>query len=299
MKITTYIQTQISSLFGKSGLLEDLRFARAQFVQLPDILQRADKAFGSKFKSKEMKHAQQVFSGVVKFSKGKGIFGFLAENSANIIETIDAIEAIVSGEFEEKIAAKGLNYRKANLVQLVDAITFTSRFTNKLLTYALKTEVAETRLEKQMVPIQTTDMVPFEIEWFNKGLVPYCSAIAIVAKPATDIVARLDEIPDILAEDTNYGVLKSSMGETKIDPFLFSFHNFAWNPIRRLRMHAAEAKIARAKEAESELQMAKLRLLQLERTRQGKEDPGIEREIIYLQSLTDELTRELSRLNED
>jgi hypothetical protein len=299
MKITTYIQKQIASLFGKSGLLEDLRFARTQFAQMPEVLQRADKALGSKFKSEEMKRAQSTFSGVVKTAGGKSVFGFLAANTGNILETIDALEAIVAGEFEEKIAAKGLNYRKANLVQLVDAVTFSARFTAKLLTYAMKAEIAAERVAKKMEEIPTTTILPAEVEWFTKGLIPFCNAIAIFAKPAAQMVDRLDQIPDILADDTNYGTLKSTIGEVKIDPFLFSISNFAWNPIRRMRMHAVEAKIARAKEAEVELQMTKLRLMQMERTRQGKEDPALEREIIYLQGLADELTRELAEMNED
>ena len=45
--------------------------------------------------------------------------------------------------------------------------------------------------------------------------------------------------------------------------------------------------------------MTKLRLMQLERARQGKEDPALEREIAYLQSLAESLTREIAELNED
>ena len=297
MKITSYIQ-QITSMFGKSGLLEDLRFARLQFSQMPDVLARADKAFGSKFKSAEMKHAQQVFSGVVKSSGGKGIFGYLATNSSNIIATIDALEAIVSGEFEDKIAARGLNYRKANLVQLVDAISFSARFTSKLLVYALKAETASAREEKKMEPLAVNDIVPYDVEWLKKGLVPYCTAIGIASRSAADVIDRLDQIPDILADETNYSTLKNTIGETKIDPFMFSVSNFAWNPLRRWGMHRVEAKVARSREAETELQMTKLRLMQLERTRQGKEDPALEREIAYLQSLIDHLTREIAEMSE-
>lgn len=298
MKITSYIQKALPTMFGKSGLLEDLRYARTQFTQMPELLTRVDKTLGTKFKSDEMKRVHQVFTGVAK-SGGKSVFAFVAANHANILETIDTLEAIVSGEFEDKIASKGLNYRKANLVQLVDAITFSARFSIKLMTYAMKTEIAATRTEKKLESIASTDMVPAEITWINEGLIPYCTAIAIMAKPAKEMADRLDAIPDILADDTNYSMLKSTIGETKLDPFLFSVSNFAWNPIRRIRMHAVEAKIARAKEAETQLQMTKLQLLQLERARQGKEDPAIERELKYLQSLSDSLTRELAELNED
>lgn len=285
-------------MFGKSGLLEDLRYARTQFTQMPELLTRVDKALSSKFKSAEMKYVHQVFTGVTK-SGGKSVFAFLVANHANILETIDTLEAITAGEFEDKIAAKGLNYRKANLAQLVDAVTFAARFSTQLMTYAMKTEIAAARAEKKLESIPSTDLVPAEINWITAGLIPYCNAVAILAKPAKEMTDRLDQIPDILADDTNYSTLKNTVGEAKLDPFLFSVSNFAWNPIRRIRMHAVEAKIARAKEAETNLQMTKLRLLQLDRTRQGKEDPAIERELKYLQSLADSLTRELAELSED
>lgn len=299
MNPVTYIQKQVASLFGKGSLLEDLRFARTQFSQLPDVLERADKVLGSKYKSEQMKRVQQVFSGVVKGNGGKSVFGYLAANYSNIVETIDALEAVAAGEFEDKIAAKGLNYRKANMVQLIDAVTFAARFTIKLLTYALKAETAALREEKKMDEIPTTDILPAEAEWIKEGLLPFCAVVNIIAKPAKDMVERLDQIPDILADNSNYSSLKSTLGETKLDPFMFSMNNFAWNPIRRIRMNLVEAKVARTKEAETELQMTKLRLMQAERAKQGKEDPALEREIAYLQSLADALTRELEELNED
>lgn len=297
MKIPTFI-SQLLPVFGKEGLLEDLRFARAQYAQLPEILTRADKALGSKFKSAEMKNVQQVFTGVNK-GNSKGIFGFLAANVSNVINTIDAIEAIVAGEFEDKIAAKGLNYKKANLVQLVDAITFSSRYTIKLLTFALKHEIEMVRVEKKLPESETTSIHPAEADWMKKGLLPYCTILNTITKPAASMVDRLDQIPDILADDNNYNALKNTVGEAKLDPFLFNAVNFTWNPIRRLRMHAVEAKVARAREAETELAMTKLRLLHYERSNQGKEDPAVEREINYLQSLADDLSRELAKLNED
>jgi hypothetical protein len=264
MKITSYIKDFLPSLFGKAGLMEDLRFARSQFTQMQDTLSRVDKSLGTKFKSEQMKHVQQTFTGVAKVGN-KSVFGFIAANTTNILETIDTLEAITAGEFEERVAAKGLNYRKANLVQLVDAVTFCANFTTKLMTYAMKAEIAASRDEKKMESIPTTDIVPFESDWIKKGLVAYSGAIAIIAKPAKEMLDRLDSIPDILADDVNYSNLKNTVGEAKLDPFMFGVSNFAWNPIRRIRMHAAEAKIARAKSAETELQMTKLRLLQFQR----------------------------------
>lgn len=297
MKIPTYIQ-QLLSVFGKGGLLEDLRYARAQYSQLPELLARMDKALGNRFKSPEMKRFHSVFTGVIK-GNSKGVFGYLSANNANVIDTIDALEAIVSGEFEDKIAAKGLNYKKANLIQLVDAITFSSRYTVKLLTFALKNEVSAVRDEKKMPHSESTDLVPAERDWMEKGLLPFCAVVNIITKPVANTVDRLELIPDILADDNNYNTLKNTIGEVKLDPFMFNAMAFSWNPIGAYRMNRAEAKVARTREAETELAMTRLRLLQYERAAQGKEDPAIEREINYLQSLADELSRELAKLSGD
>lgn len=297
MKIPTYIQ-QLLSVFGKSGLLEDLRYARSQYSQLPELLARADKDFGIRFKSPQMRRVLQVFTGVVK-GNSKGVFGYLAANNSNVIDTIDAIEAIISGEFEDKIAAKGLSYKKANLIQLVDAITFTSRYTVKLLTFALKHEVEAVRDEKKMAHSDSTDSTPAELEWMEKGLLPYCMVMNIITRQVSSTVDRLDIIPDILADDNNYNTLKNTIGEAKIDPFSFNTLGFNWNPIGAWRMNRVEGKVARTREAETELAMTRLRLMQYERAAQGKEDPALEREINYLQSLADELTRELAKLGGD
>lgn len=295
MKITQYLRS-IGNLFGKGTVLEDLRLTRTIFNDMKPHLQGAEKAM-ARFKTKEMNAINAAYGTAVRGASGKSIFGHIAANMNNITATIDTLEAIVAGEFDERIAAQGLDYRRANVLQLTDALVFCSRFTFKLLSHALKLECAAARADKKMVEVETNEVMAFEESFIKEGLNPFCRAMAVFTMDAKQNADRLSEIPEILATDANYNQLRGTIGEIKLDPFGMGATNFRYNPFRAIGMARVEIKAARAREAEVELQMAQLRLMQLERTRQGKEDPALEREIRYMQSLIDDLTQELDKYN--
>ena len=125
---------------------------------------------------------------------------------------------------------------------------------------------------------------------------PFCAAWAALTKSAASITEQLENIPEALATDASYSMLRNTVGESKVDPFLFQTANFRFSPIRAIRMRRAEAKHARFVEAQNEIQMNRLRLTQLQRLAEGKEDPALEREIRYLESLTQAQARELEEL---
>lgn len=297
MKIIQYLQT-VSNLFGKSGVLEDLRLTRTQFNDMAEVLKSADQRIG-KFRTKEMLTVQSAFTTVVRGASGKNLFGHIAANIHNIQGTIDALEAVVAGEFDERIASQGLDYRRATVLQLADALSFSARFTIKLLTHALKLETAAAREDKKLPESATTSEMTFEEDFITDGLNPYVRVMAVLLQPSATNVDRLSAIPEILASNANYAQLRNTVGDAKLDPFGLGSTNFRYNPFRAIGMGRVESKVARSREVEVELQMAQLRMMQLERSRQGKEDPNLEREIKYMQALIDELGRELEKLSED
>lgn len=291
MKITQYLRS-IGNLVSKGPLLEDLRLSRSQFNDSVKVLENLDKSL-ARFKTKEMSTIQSSFQTVVRGSTGKNLFGHIAANIQNINGTIDALEAIVAGEFDDRVAAQGLDYRRGNVLQLIDALVFSARFTIKLATHALKVETAQVRDEKKMPPADSNKVMGFEEDFIREGLAPYLRVIAIITAPSTTNADRISKIPEILATDSNYSSLRNTIGDATLDPFGFGAVGFRYNPFRAYGMAKVEAKIARAREAETELQSAQLRLMQLERARQGKEDPNLEREIRYTQSLIDSLENEI------
>lgn len=297
MKIVQYLQT-LTGLFGKAGVLEDLRLTRSQFNDMAEALKSADQRIG-KFRTKEMLAIQASFATMVRSPSGKNLFGHIAANINNIQGTIDALEAVVAGEFDERIASQGLDYRRATVLQLTDALVFSARFTLKLLTHALKLETAAAREDKKMSESSTTSTMSFEEDFITDGLNPFVRVMSVILQPSATNVDRLSGIPEILASNANYAQLRSTVGDAKLDPFGMGSTNFRYNPFRAMGMARVEAKVARSREVEVELQMAQLRLMQLERSRQGKEDPNLEREIKYMQALIDELGRELEKLTEE
>lgn len=295
MKILNYVKSLLP-VVGKSGMLEDLRSSRAQLTELQNLLTEQGKLIDIKFKDSQNVKLQSTYNSMVGSTGGKNMFVNIGTRIPDALKTIDLLEAMVSGAFEENIATKGLSFKNAQLMQLTDATMYVSRFIGKLLTYSIKLENAAVRESKKLDQEAAPEVLPAELQYITEGFVPFCVAWAALTKPATSLTEQLESIPDALATDASFSMLRNTVGEDKVDPFLFQTSNFRFSPIRAIRMRRAEAKHARFVEAQNENQMNRLRLAQLQRLNEGKEDPVLEREIRYLESVTQAQARELEEL---
>ena len=295
MKILNYVKSLLP-VVGKSGMLEDLRSSRAQLTELQNLLTEQGKLIDIKFKDSQNVKLQSTYNSMVGSTGGKNMFVNIGTRIPDALKTIDLLEAMVSGAFEENIATKGLSFKNAQLMQLTDATMYVSRFIGKLLTYSIKLENAAVRESKKLDQEAAPEVLPAELQYITEGFVPFCVAWAALTKPATSLTEQLEHIPDALATDASFSMLRNTVGEDKVDPFLFQTSNFRFSPIRAIRMRRAEAKHARFVEAQNENQMNRLRLAQLHRLNEGKEDPVLESEIRYLESVTQAQARELEEL---
>lgn len=294
MKILNYVKSLLP-VVGKAGLLEDLRSSRAQLKELGALIETS-KQIDFKFKDPMNIKLQSTYGSLVGSTGGKNMLVNIGQRIPEALKTIDLLEAMVSGEFEENIATKGMSFKRATLMQLVDASLFVSRFSAKLLTHVVKMEHIAIRESKKMDMEAAPVVVPQEATYIAEGMVAFCSAWAALTKPTNTLQEQLDTIPDAVASDASYAMLKSTIGEVKIDPLLANTANFRFSPVRAIRMRRAEAKHARFVESQNELQMNRLRLAQLQRLIEGKEDPVVEREVRYLESLIQAQARELEEL---
>lgn len=277
-------------------MLEDLRSSRAQLIELQNLLTENGKMVDIKFKASENTKLQSTYSSMVGSTGGKNFVVNIGNRIPDALKAIDLLEAMVSGEFEENVATKGLSFKRATLMQLTDASMFVARFTGKLLTHVLKCENIAAREAKKLDMDAAPEMAPAEQEYILQGFVPFCAAWSALTKPTATLTEQLEAIPDALATDASFAMLRSTVGEAKIDPLLFQTANFRFSPIRGIRMRRAEAKHARHIEAQNEIQANRLRMAQLTRLLDGKEDPMIEREIRYLDSVIQTQARELEEL---
>ncbi len=295
MKIAQYIQS-ILPVVGKAAMVEDLRLARTNLEEFRSLFESADKAIGRSFKSEEAKRLQQTFANLTRVRGSKNMLATIGDGIPSALQTIIALEAMVAGEFEEKIATQGVNYKKATLLQLTDASSFIARFSLKLYSYVLACEITKVRQEKKLNPDHAPVITDAAREAILDGMGPFCVAWAAFVGESGDIVEKLSALPDAIVSDANYSVLKSQLGEKTIDPFSLGTYNFKYSPVRWIRMRRVESADARYREAQNEYQMNKLRLVQLQQLAAGREDAALDREIAYVQRMIESLESEIEEL---
>lgn len=287
MKLINYI-TSLLPVFGQSQVLESLRITRGNYAEMIGELSSTEAYFKTiKFKSQEARDFTSTYNSLVKDRGGSANFvTHFIDSIPTIIKNLDFIEAMVTGSLEANIAGRGITYRTATLLQLVEALEFVGRYAVKMMNHIY---IAEVNAEREGSKTENTELTPpleqAELEWIQEGLIPYCVAISAVTKNAGDVEKMINEIPEIIVSDTNYTTLSRTLGESKIDPMNFeATRGFRFNPIYHIKMVRAENAHQRYLETKHTLQILKLRKLQLEKARSGKSDARLEREIAALQS---------------
>ena len=293
MSIFNYLKSLLPT-FGKDRILEDLRLSRTEFQDFRLAFKEADKVLG-KLKSKQAQELARVASNLgLSFKGGESIVGFLSRNQENIIDNIDLMERLVKQEMPDTVAAQGLDLRQINFVQISEVMSFSARFSRFLVSYLTRLEFDMVAEDKKLEV--SSDIMPYEHEAFDKGMMPFIVAMIQLSKPVNEVQEALASIPDMLVADTNYNVLKSTLGEKKIEPLGLTRQDFEWNPIYHIRMNLVEGRELRYRECKAQLSCLQLQLARNRLAAQGKQDARLEREIAYLTNMINNVNSEIADL---
>lgn len=293
MSIFNYLKSLLPT-FGKDRILEDLRLSRTEFQDFRLAFKEADKVLG-KLKSKQAQELGRVASNLgLSLKGGESIVGFLSRNQENIIDNIDLMERLVKQEMPDTVAAQGLDLRQINFVQISEVMSFSARFSRFLVSYLTRLEFDLVAEDKKLEV--SSDVMPYEHEAFEKGMMPFIVAMIQLSKPVTEVQEALASIPDMLVADTNYNVLKSTLGEKKIEPLGLTRQDFEWNPIYHIRMNLVEGRELRYRECKAQLSCLQLQLARNRLAAQGKQDARLEREIAYLTNMINNVNSEIADL---
>lgn len=281
---------------SKSGILEDLRMAHTTLTDAKDVYARALDKFGGKFRDPVLNDLSKNFASQARTGTGKSIIANIAGMLPDVLASIETLETIASGELDEVIATQGLNYKKATLIQMADALTFASRMTVKILKYCTRLELDDERLRNNLEPSTQTELDQYEEQKINESLGAYAAVMTALSTPKT-LSDRLEKIPDILVTGTDFGILKNTVGKANLEPFDLSGtdSNLTWTPWYNSRLARVVAKHERAEEARSELQIVRIQLYQLENAQRGKDDAATQQQIKMLRLKSDRLTRDIER----
>lgn len=293
MSILNYLSSLLPT-FGKDRILEDLRLTRTEYQDFRLMFKESDKILG-KLKSKEGQEFNRVANNLsIGLKSGESVVGFIARNLENIIDNIDLMERLVKQELPDTIAAKGLDLRQLNFVQLSEAMSFSSRYARFLVSFIARKEF-EAIAEEKKIEVESNTMV-YELELLEKGKVPFLNALKHLSRPVAEVQADLASIPEMLTADVNYSALKATIGERKMEPFALSSQGFEWNPIYHIRMNLVEGRELRYRECKAQLTCLQLQLQRTKLAAQGKQDARLEREVTYLSNMINSVNQEIEDL---
>jgi len=297
MKIGNFLASLLPS-FGKDQVLEDCRLTHGEIKNgtLPAYESAAPLFRGWKFKSDKLKSQFAVFSRVSGLS-GNFVDAVL-KGLKQTNENLDAVEEMISKTYNEDVAASGLTYLKANLLQFVESAGFVSKYARKYLDYIYALETSEVGDEESRSAAMET-MLKAHTDWLDANFLAFATAISITATPTNNLRKVLGNIPDIVVTADNAQTLSATLGQAKLDPLQFGLIPVWMNPIYHIGMAVAEWQAGRYKEWQEELRLIQLRKLNLERVSAGKHDAKIEKEIAWLSSRRDELSYKLQKMERD
>lgn len=277
MKILDFVKN-LTPMFKKRDLVDQMRITVAEVRETTiPVYQEMVKDYATwKFTSSEVTRIIPTFNQIVKKRKGNIVVSILAtlENMANIG---DKLIPVLEREFEDTQVTKALTYSQTQKIQLVEAIDFVNRYARKFVNYVVVAETTKydsgNTLEKRLNKAQR-----LEVETYFTN---FCILINAFNQTPSEVLALFDRIPSILVTPENHLNVEATIGRTKLDPLNFNFISANWNPFYLIGLVRNSRNALRYEEAKADLEMIRLRLLNLKSLTNGEPDPVIQREIEY------------------
>lgn len=290
----------VKSLLGhlrKDDILEDLRVTKGEFENLRQTYQLfTDKEAGYTWKAKATSDLTKVFYRNFKAPGTKLTNTFVLDVSGTIPTIVQNLE-LIDKELEQVLGAdvlnEGLTAKKAILIRACEHLSFLSRYSLDVLNYVICAESAP-----KDYPLDRM-MSKASVEWVESHILPYAQLMSIYARAADKFKAQMTEIPEVVLNDANASTVAAVFTNEKLDPFgSMLVQGFTGSPIYHIRLIFAEWQANRYKASKEKKQVLELRLMQLKLMMEDMQDPGLEKQIQYLQDRIDKLDRKLADMEQ-
>lgn len=295
MKILQYIESLLPSI-SKDTIAEDIAITRSILEEstIPACSSAAEIFKGWNFKSNEVQGLFTTIRRNVDFGRSNVVEG-LAEALPVVVENLDMMGQMAHKILTEEVSSAGISYRRANILQFIEGVTFVSRYINKLLLYVF---IAETHHAGGTETLKS-NLTPAEVEWVVSNVVYFARVFAAVSGKPHTVKSQIEDVPDIIVNKDNADILPKTMGAKKVDPFSMGFIPVILNPFYHIGLMRAEYQASRYNKAKDELEVVRLRKLRLEKQRDGKDDAALEKEIDYLERRVQSVEARLAKMEKD
>lgn len=297
MNILKFLQGLVPS-FERRRVLEDLHFKSDELKEtvLPCYKQAADSLSSFQFQDAELKKWAAKFANGHKTGiKGNHIV-VIAEVTKRLSDNMHVIERAVNSVFADDIVAAGLTFRKASLLQYIEYIAFFLTYSRKAL---LWTYIAETSMIDMKPGVISKELSKGEMEWLIGNADSFFRVCEMMAIKANAFEKALADIPEMVIRPENLDMVNRTVGESTLDPFRANLIPARGNPIYAIRMRVAEWQVARYDAAKQEKRALEFRLLNMQQSMKGKEDPKVQQAIEYHEARLSRLNFKLKEMEED
>lgn len=297
MNIIAYVKSLLSG-FTKNRVVDDARvtYAELEGNTIPSYAQAEQLFYNWKYRSQQMKDFSATFKRIVKEDSQQNIIVGISRALDRVLENKIYVQEKIDQHFEEEIVTEGITCVKANLLRVLETVSFVSNYALSFLNYIYILETAQLNEENGYV---RSNLSPAEIQHLQDRFTDFCMALNSIARKKDKFAKAIEDIPDVFLDINTGATLIGTIGEEKLDPLLMrNFSGNTMNLIYHVRMMVAERQIASYKKNKELKKVLELRLLNLRMQLENTPDAKIEKEISYTQGRVQSLEHDLKKLEE-
>lgn len=296
MKNDTYVESLPATL-SRDNILDDVRGTRAELHDstIPSYQNAVELWSSDTFKSEAVTGLVNTFTRIANVSGATlpGILNGIEDTDTNL----RIIEDMVKKTFNKDLATSAITLKETNILQFIEAASFVSRFSRRLLVFIY---AAETALgENTSLTLEDSFSVG-EIAFLTDNILNFAYAFNSVTGKPTKLVDQLNDIPEVVVNRDTIRNLNVTLGEKKLDPFNTRYFdaNVTNNFVYKLMLFFADRQVKRYKQASEEKRLLELRHLFLQRQRKGQVDARLEKEIGIVEDRIKRLSYQLTKLEQ-
>lgn len=294
MDFKEYIKSLLPT-FSKSQLAEDLDCIAEELNEhaLPCYKQTVDAIGGKPLASPQGREYDELFNKRLTAKNSSNHLKSINDILTGCKEHVESIQMLIDDKFALDINSAGLDMLRINILQMVEILSFTTRYARRHLNYMVSCEIAH--YSTQQIEEQFSQG---EREWLAGSRSAFISALNTLAIPSKDLEKKFEKVPDVLVTSDTIDAAINVVGKNEADPLELRFVPLSFNPIYHVRMRISDWQANRYKEAQEERRSIELRLLLLRDQENGRDNAKIERQIEYQEERRAKLTYQLAKMEE-
>lgn len=299
MKATDFVRSLLPT-FKRNTVLDELNQLRDELTDttLQPYKDACELLAGATFNNYFPKATERAFEAALrgKMPRGESYLDTTYRALRNLQTTIPLLIDAVEDDFGSDIAADGLTYRNATVLQLTGSLRFFLRYARSLLLVTLAAETSA--LGNNFDPRK--QFTAAEIKWLENNRQQYFDVLSIFADDSRRVATLLEGVPELIITPESYDNARAMVGATKLDPFNLGLVADSVSFIFRIPGMIASAQVDRYNLSREELKSLELRLLRLKDQRSGVDgNARLEQEIEYTDGRVQKLRAKIAKWEAD